>query len=118
MWMMLQCEKPEDYILATNETHSVREFAERAFSHVGITLEWRGERGSVEEIGVDATDESKVLMRIDPKYFRPTEVDILIGNPAKAKRDMGWEPRITFEQLVREMVDADLAQIDKGRIVP
>lgn len=88
MWMMLQADKPDDFVLATNETHPVREFVERAFACVGITVEWKGERGTVDEIGVDANDHSRVLVRVDPKYFRPTEVDILIGNAAKAERTL------------------------------
>lgn len=115
MWRMLQQEKPDDYVLATNETHSVREFIERAFGRVGIVVKWVGETGSVDEVGVDAADESRVLVRIDPKYFRPTEVDILIGNPAKAKAQLGWEPTTLFANLVNEMVDADLKAVDEGR---
>jgi GDPmannose 4,6-dehydratase len=120
MWRMLQTETADDYVLATNETHSVREFVERAFAKVGIVIEWLGERGSVDEVGVDAADHSRVLVRIDPKYFRPTEVDILIGNPAKAKRVLGWEPTTLFVDLVDEMVEADLKEVDEeirsGRI--
>eukprot|EP00349_Pseudokeronopsis_sp_Brazil_P007544 CAMPEP_0202966224 /NCGR_PEP_ID=MMETSP1396-20130829/10554_1 /ASSEMBLY_ACC=CAM_ASM_000872 /TAXON_ID= /ORGANISM="Pseudokeronopsis sp., Strain Brazil" /LENGTH=360 /DNA_ID=CAMNT_0049689843 /DNA_START=75 /DNA_END=1157 /DNA_ORIENTATION=- len=113
MWRMLQQDTADDYVLATNETHSVREFTERAFARVGITVKWVGE--GVEEIGVDVNDESRVLVRIDPKYFRPTEVDILIGNPAKAKAQLGWVPTTLFEDLVNEMVDADLKALDEGR---
>jgi GDPmannose 4,6-dehydratase len=118
MWMMMQAETPSDYVLATNEKHSVREFVERAFAHVGIRIEWRGERGSLEEHGVDAENPDRVLVRIDPQYFRPTEVDLLLGNPAKAKRELGWEPKVTFEELVKEMVDADLAMLDHGGFIP
>ena len=114
MWLMLQVEEADDFVLATNETHPVREFVERAFGCVGITIEWQGERGTVDEIGVDAADPSKVLVRVDPKYFRPTEVDILIGNPAKAEAKLGWRPTTLFSALVEEMVAADLADIDKG----
>eukprot|EP01040_Poterioochromonas_malhamensis_P017327 gene17327-19883_t len=113
MWRMLQQDTADDYVLATNETHSVREFIERAFTHVGISIKWIGE--GVDEIGVDASDESRVLVRIDPKYFRPTEVDILIGNPAKAKAQLGWEPTTLFADLVNEMVDADIKALDEGR---
>jgi GDPmannose 4,6-dehydratase len=114
MWMMLQVEKPDDYVLATNETHAVREFCECAFRRVDIEIVWQGEPGSVEEKGVHAKDHSHVLVAVDPKYFRPTEVDILIGNPAKAKRDLGWTPTTLFSALVDEMVDADLAAVDAG----
>eukprot|EP01033_Poteriospumella_lacustris_P016033 gene16034-11477_t len=113
MWRMLQQDTADDYVLATNETHSVREFIERAFTHVGISIKWIGE--GVDEIGVDASDDSRVLVRIDPKYFRPTEVDILIGNPAKAKAQLGWEPTTLFADLVNEMVDADIKALDEGR---
>ena len=96
MWRILQCDTPDDYVLATNETHEVREFIEKAFSHVNITVKWLGERGTVNEVGVDAANESRVLVRIDPKYFRPTEVDLLIGNPAKAEANLGWKGRLTY----------------------
>jgi GDPmannose 4,6-dehydratase len=108
MWRILQCDTPDDYVLATNETHEVREFIEKAFSHVNITVKWLGERGTVNEIGVDAANESRVLVRIDPKYFRPTEVDLLIGNPAKAEAKLGWKASTLFEALVKEMVEADI----------
>ena len=113
MWLMLQSERADDYVLATNETHPVREFVEKAFARVGTTIRWEGERGTVEEVGVDAANPSRVLVRVDPKYFRPTEVDILIGDATKAKRELGWQPKILFSSLVNEMVDADLADIDK-----
>lgn len=114
MWMMLQQDAADDFVLATGETHTVREFLEKAFAVVGTTLKWVGDRGSVEEKGVDAADESKVLVAIDPAYFRPTEVDLLLGDPAKAKAKLGWECKIKFEELVREMVLADLALVDRG----
>ncbi|KAL3782610.1 hypothetical protein ACHAWO_005243 [Cyclotella atomus] len=111
MWMMLQHETPDDYVLATAETHTVREFVERAFAHAGTTIKWVGETGTVNEVGVDATDESRVLVRIDPSYFRPTEVEILLGDPAKAKRVLGWEAKLGFEGLVKDMMAADLAVV-------
>jgi GDPmannose 4,6-dehydratase len=114
MWLMLQSDQADDFVLATNETRSVREFVENAFAFVNITISWVGERGTVEEVGVNAEDPSRVLVKIDPKYFRPTEVDILIGNAAKAKAKLGWEPRIRFHQLVNEMVAADIAALDNG----
>jgi GDPmannose 4,6-dehydratase len=116
MWRMLQTDHGDDYVLATNETHSVREFIERAFDCVGTTVEWRGERGTVEEYGVDASNPEHVLIKVDPRYFRPTEVDILIGNPAKAEAKLGWKPKVLFAELVQEMVAADLAAVDKGEI--
>lgn len=115
MWRMLQQDQPDDYVLATNETHSVREFVEKAFSHVGITIKWTGPTGTVDEVGVDAADESRILVRVDPRYFRPTEVDILIGNPAKAERQIGWKPTTLFSDLVAEMVRADVELVDNGR---
>lgn len=111
MWMMLQHDTPDDYVLATGETHTVREFVEKAFSHAGVAIKWVGETGTVDEIGVDASDESRVLVRIDPRYFRPTEVDILLGDPSKAKRVLGWEAKLGFEGLVKDMVTADLAMV-------
>jgi len=114
MWRMLQADEPDDFVLATNETHPVREYVEKAFKVVGITVKWIGEPGTVNEIGVNAADESHVLVRVDPKYFRPTEVDILIGNAAKAHKKLGWAPTTLFESLVKEMVEADLADIDSG----
>ena len=114
MWMMLQAESPEDFVVATGETHSVREFVEKAFAAVGTELEWRGE--GVEEIGVDKSDESNVLVRVDPRYFRPTEVELLIGDPAKAKDKLGWVPDIKFAALCEEMVRADLELVDAGNL--
>lgn len=105
MWMMLQQDKPDDYVLATNETHTVREFIEVASKRLGFDLEWRGE--GVDEIGVDLNT-GKTIITIDPEYFRPAEVDLLIGDPAKAKKIMGWEPKVKFKELVELMVDADL----------
>ena len=111
MWLMVQKDTPNDYVLATGECHSVREFVEVSFAHVGIKIKWVGETGTVDEIGVDASDESRVLVKIDPKYYRPTEVDLLVGDAAKAKRDLGWVPKITFKKLAEEMVDADAADL-------
>jgi GDPmannose 4,6-dehydratase len=105
MWMMLQQDKPDDYVLATNETHTVREFIEVASNRLGFELEWQGE--GVNEIGVDKNS-GKTIIKIDPVYFRPAEVDLLIGDPAKAKKIMGWEPKVKFKELVEIMVDADL----------
>jgi len=104
MWLMLQQEKPDDYILATGKTHSVRDFANMAFKYKGITLEWKGE--GVNEVGIDSKTR-KVLIRVSPKYFRPAEVDILLGDPSKAKRELDWEAKVHLKDLVKEMVDAD-----------
>ena len=109
MWLMMQQDSPDDYVLATGEAHSVREFVEKAFAHVGRKIVWKGT--GVDEKGIDAASGS-VLVEIDPRYFRPTEVELLIGDPRKAHRKLGWHHRVTFEELVREMVDADRAAIE------
>ncbi len=105
MWRMLQQEKGDDYILATGETHAVREFVEKAFAEAQIKIVWTGT--GVDEVGKDAGT-GKTLVQIDARYFRPTEVDLLIGNPAKAKAKLGWTATTTFETLIKEMVQADL----------
>ena len=104
MWMMLQQDTPDDYVLATGETHSVREFVELAFAEAGFTLTWSG--SGVDECGIDAAT-GRVLVAIDPRYFRPTEVDLLIGNPSKAKAKLGWSHKTGFRDLVAEMVASD-----------
>ena len=111
MWLMVQRDEPDDYVLSTGECHSVREFVEVSFEHVGIKVKWTGEPGTAEEVGVDAADESHELVKVDPKYYRPTEVDLLVGDAAKARRDLGWKPKITFKKLATEMVDADMAEL-------
>ncbi|MFB9276293.1 GDP-mannose 4,6-dehydratase [Cohnella cellulosilytica] len=108
MWRMLQYSEPEDFVIATGETHSVREFTELSFQEVGISIEWQGE--GINELGIDRAT-GKVLIRVDPKYFRPTEVDLLIGNPAKAKKLLGWEPKTTFHELIQSMVREDMLKI-------
>lgn len=105
MWRMLQQDEPDDYVLATGRTHTVREFVEKAFAHVGIAIRWQG--AGVDEVGIDQAD-GRELVRVDPRYFRPTEVDMLVGNAAKAERRLGWTPTVPFETLVREMMEADL----------
>jgi GDPmannose 4,6-dehydratase len=108
MWMMLQQDEPDDYVLATGETYSVRDFVEAAFAQVGSTLVWEG--NGVDEIGRDR-ETGKILVSVDPRYFRPTEVDLLLGDPTKARVKLGWQHQISFEQLVKEMVQADLAML-------
>ncbi|WP_414462287.1 GDP-mannose 4,6-dehydratase [Hyphomicrobium sp. DY-1] len=110
MWMMVQNEKPSDYVLATGESHSVREFVELAFAEVGKTIAWKG-RG-VDEIGYDVKTGGE-LVRIDPRYFRPTEVDLLLGDPSKARNELGWHHKVGFQELVKEMVAADLALLER-----
>lgn len=106
MWLMLQQQKPDDYVLATGEKISVRTFAEMAFEMVGISINWIGE--GIEEKGIDKKT-GKVLIEIDPKYFRPTEVDLLIGDSTKARTELGWKPKYTVKQLCEEMVQSDIA---------
>jgi GDPmannose 4,6-dehydratase len=105
MWRMLQCETPGDYVVATGETHSVREFAELVFARLGMSLAWQG--SGEHEKGIDERS-GRVVIEIDPRYFRPAEVDLLLGDPSKAKRELGWEVNTSFLQLVEMMTDADL----------
>lgn len=109
MWLMLQQEVPEDYVIATGQCHSVREFVELAFRQVGITIAWQG--GGVDEIGYDAYTKKQVVV-IDPHYFRPTEVDLLLGDSSKARRQLGWQPTLNFEGLIALMVKEDLALVE------
>lgn len=108
MWLMLQQDSPEDYVLATNETHTVREFAELAFKHVGITIKWEGK--DEKERGIDV-ETGKILVEINPRYYRPTEVDLLLGDASKAEKELGWKPKIKFEELVELMVEADWKKV-------
>ncbi len=109
MWMILQQDVPEDYVLATGETHTVRKFAEMAFREVGVEIEWRGM--GVDEKGFDSKT-GKVVIEVDPRYFRPTEVDLLLGDASKAREKIGWVAKTPLLELVREMVQADLAGVD------
>ena len=104
MWRILPADKPDDFVLATNETHTVREFTELAFARLGMDIEWQGEAEN--EKGI-CKQTGKVVVEISPQYYRPTEVDLLLGNPAKAKQQLGWEPKTTFKKLVEVMTDAD-----------
>jgi GDPmannose 4,6-dehydratase len=106
MWLMLQQQKPDDYVLATGEKISVRKFAEMAFNYVGINIEWKGK--GIDEKGIDKAT-GKTIIEIDPKYFRPTEVDLLIGDATKARTVLGWKPKYTVQQLCEEMVKSDIA---------
>ena len=105
MWLMLQQETPDDYVIATGETRTVREFVNATFKRAGYTLEWRGT--GVDETGIDV-DTGKVLVKVNPKFYRPAEVELLLGSPAKAERVLGWKREISFEELVNRMVDNDL----------
>lgn len=110
MWLMLQQAEPDDYVIATNETRTVREFVEMAFLRVGIQVEWRGE--GINEVGMDKVTE-KTIVTINKKFFRPAEVEVLLGNPAKADKILGWTREIPFAELVNRMVDNDLALVEK-----
>ncbi len=111
MWRILQYKQPDDFVLATGETHSVREFVELSFKHLDIEIEWKGE--GVDEKGYDKKT-GKVLVEVDPRYFRPTEVDLLLGDPSKAKRELGWTPSTKFADLVKMMVLSDFDMIKNG----
>ena len=111
MWLMLQQDEPDDFVIGTGETHSVREFCDAAFAEVGITLEWRGE--GADEHGVD-TSTGRTLVVIDERYLRPAEVELLCADPAKARAELGWQPRVGFNELVRMMVEADVAAVRTG----
>jgi GDPmannose 4,6-dehydratase len=104
MWLMLQQDKPGDYVIATGETHTIREFAEKTFACLDMKIQWSGK--DEKEVGIDEKT-GKIVIRVDPKHFRPTEVDLLIGNPAKAQKQLGWKAMVTFEKLVELMVKAD-----------
>jgi GDPmannose 4,6-dehydratase len=108
MWRILQQAEPDDYLLATGEAHSVREFVEKAFAQIDLQITWEGV--GVKERGLDAKS-GRVLVQVDPRYFRPTEVDLLVGDPSKARSKLGWQHKVSFEQLVAEMVAADLKTI-------
>ena len=108
MWLMLQQDEPDDLVIATGVTHSVREFVELAFGEVGIKIEWQGE--GVDEVGVDAAT-GDVLIEVDPRYYRPTEVEILIGDPSKAKEKLGWEAKVGLRELVKMMVEGDMGKL-------
>ena len=112
MWLMMQQEKGDDYVIATGETYTVRTFAEKVFARLDMPLEWRGSREA--EQGIDRVT-GEVVIRVDARYFRPAEVDLLLGDPSKAARELGWEPATSFEELVATMVDADLALAERER---
>jgi len=110
MWLMLQQEKPDDYVIATGETRSVREFTELTFKELGIDIIWQGK--GVDEVGTDART-GKVIVEVDPKYYRPTEVELLIGDPSKAREKLGWKPKVRLEELIKIMVKSDEEEILK-----
>ena len=110
MWLMLRAEEPDDYVIATGQSHTVREFCELAFARLGMPIEWRD--NGIDEKGIDRST-GKTVIEIDPHYLRPTEVDLLQGDASKARRNLGWAPTISFEELVHLMVDADLQLAEK-----
>ena len=111
LWRILQQDKPQDYVLSMNETHTVREFVELAFAELGYDIEWQG--NGVDEKGIDKNT-GKVLVEVDPKYFRPAEVELLWGDSTKARTELGWEPKYSFMDLVKEMVQSDLEEMKNG----
>ena len=110
MWLMLQADKPGDYIMASGKSHSVREFVEEAFKHVGIEIDWKGE--GLNEVGYDKRT-GRVYVRFDPRFFRPSKTSVLIGSPNKAKRAFGFNPKVKFKELVKIMVENDLKEVEK-----
>ncbi len=113
-WLMLQQDKAEDFVIATGEQHSVREFVTLAGKEVDMNIEWRGE--GVDEQGFDKTS-GKTVVRVDPRYFRPTEVETLLGDPTKANTKLGWKPKVSFRELVAEMVREDLKAAERDELV-
>lgn len=113
MWMMLQQEKPEDFVIATGETHSVKEFVEAAFKFIGREIEWK--YSGMHEIGVEKGSDI-VRVKVNPKYFRPTEVDLLLGDFSKAKQILGWVPKVSFTELVNDMMKADIELMKKNPV--
>ena len=112
MWRILQQEVPDDYVLATGETRTVREFVQHAFAHIGLPLRFEGE--GEKEVGIDPS--GRVVVSVDPKYYRPTEVDLLVGNPAKAEAKLGWKPKTLFSDLVKVMAESDLELAKLGQV--
>jgi GDPmannose 4,6-dehydratase len=112
-WLMLQQEKPKDYVIATGQQYSVREFVQRCANLLDIDLTWKG--SGVDEKAIDR--KGNVVVAIDPRYFRPTEVETLLGDASKAKRELGWEPRTSFDDLVREMIESDLKAAQRDALV-
>ncbi len=113
-WLMLQQEEPEDYVIATGEQHSVREFVAIAAAELGMSVDWQGQ--GLDEIGIE-TKSGKTIVKIDSRYFRPTEVETLLGDPSKAKEKLGWEPKITFAEMVQEMVVEDLKTAERDQLI-
>jgi GDPmannose 4,6-dehydratase len=113
-WLMLQQDRPQDYVIATGTQYSVRDFVEKAATHLGMRIEWRG--SGTEEVGIDRKS-GHTVVRIDPRYFRPAEVETILGDASRARAELGWAPHLDFDELVREMVDADLALARRDELV-
>lgn len=112
MWLMLQADNPDDYVIASHETHTVREFVERSFKTLGIEIKWQG--SGIDECGIDAVS-GNTIVKINPKFYRPAEVDLLLGNPEKAEKELGWKREISFENLIERMVLNDL-ELEKNKV--
>ena len=112
-WLMLQQEVPEDFVIATGEQHSVREFVENAAAELGMAIRWQG--SGIDEVGIDEAT-GRTVVAVDPRYYRPTEVETLLGDPSRAKQRLGWEPKVTFRELVREMVREDLIEAERDAL--
>jgi len=112
-WLMLQQDEPQDYVIATGAQYSVRDFVDAAAAELGIRIKWKGK--GVEEKGID--DRGKCVVAVDPRYFRPTEVETLLGDATKARQKLGWTPKITFAELVKEMILADLKSAERDELV-
>jgi GDPmannose 4,6-dehydratase len=112
MWMIVQQDEPDDYVLATCERHTVREFVEKAFACVNRDIEWCGK--GIKETGIDVRS-GRVLVEVDPRYFRPTEVDLLLGDPSKAHQRLGWRHKTSFEDMIKEMVASDLIAVAREK---
>jgi GDPmannose 4,6-dehydratase len=111
MWQMLQADSPDDYVIATGESHSVREFCEMAFALAGLPIKWQG--AELQEIGID--EKGRTLVRIDPRYFRPAEVDLMQGDCSYARKKLGWKPTVSFAELVRLMVESDIKEAEQAQ---
>ena len=108
MWLMLQAKKPDDYVIATGKSRSVKEFVEKAFKHVKIKIKWKGK--GIKEVGYNSVN-NQILVKVDPKYFRPTDINELRGDYSKARRELGWKPKTSFDEMVRIMVESDLKKM-------
>ena len=114
MWRILQQDKPQDYVLATGVTTTIRDFCKMTFAELGMDIEFKGE--GVNEVGIDKAT-GRVIIEVDPRYFRPTEVDLLLGDSTKARTELGWKPKYDLQALIKEMVSEDLAEAEKENVL-